>query len=202
MGTRVRTGLLVAALLFSVVAFADGPPAHGSPDRAHAGRKAGGPTTTKDSNACALLAGEDVEAVLGEPVKERRSSAQPHDGLLTSQCVFIMATPARSVSVAVAGPDTGRPSALNPRAYWQRQFHPSGRAIAERGEAASEAELHQGRVIDGLGEEAYWVGTPIAGAVYVLVGDRFLRVSVGGVKAESARIEKSTALARAILERL
>jgi hypothetical protein len=200
MSDGVRTGLLFAALLFSVVVFADGPPAHDSPHRAH-GREGGG-LTTKGHDVCALLAGEEVEAVLGEPVKERRSSAQPHDGLLTSQCVFIMATPARSVSVAVAAPDAARPSGLNPREYWRRQFHPSSRADADRREAESERESHQGRAIDGLGEEAYWVGTPIAGAVYVLAGDLFLRVSVGGMKTESARIEKSTALARAILERL
>ncbi|HEX9224994.1 MAG TPA: hypothetical protein VF860_16815 [Candidatus Acidoferrales bacterium] len=58
------------------------------------------------------------------------------------------------------------------------------------------------RLIHGLGEEAYWVGNPVAGALYVLQGETFLRISVGGVRAESARIEESKTLARAVLKRL
>jgi hypothetical protein len=197
MSRGARTGLFFGALLFSVVASADGPSSVRDPPRAAEGPAIHGPRS-RDIHVCALLTGADVEAFLGEPVRERRPSSQPSGGLLTSQCVFVVATPARSVSVAVAAPDAAHPSALKPREFWRRQFHPSGRADPD----GNEAESHQPRVINGLGEEAYWVGTPIAGAIYVLVGDRFLRVSVGGVKQESARIEKSTALARAIIERL
>jgi hypothetical protein len=46
------------------------------------------------------------------------------------------------------------------------------------------------------------VGTPITGALYVLHGDKFVRISVGGVGEESVRIEKSKAPARAIVKRL
>jgi hypothetical protein len=49
---------------------------------------------------------------------------------------------------------------------------------------------------------AYWVGTPITGALYVLQGDNFVRISVGGVGEESARIERSKVLARAAVKRL
>jgi len=58
------------------------------------------------------------------------------------------------------------------------------------------------RRIEGLGEDAYWVGTPITGALYVLQGDNFVRISVGGVGEEPARIEKSKVLARAVVKRL
>jgi hypothetical protein len=58
-------------------------------------------------------------------------------------------------------------------------------------------ELHR---IAGLGEEAYWVGTSITGALYVLQGRKFLRISVGGVHEESARIEKTRVLARAAMK--
>jgi hypothetical protein len=53
-----------------------------------------------------------------------------------------------------------------------------------------------------VGEEAYWVGGPVVGALYILRGDTFLRISVGGVREESRRIEKSIALARAALKRM
>jgi len=42
----------------------------------------------------------------------------------------------------------------------------------------------------------------MTGALYVLKGDTFLRISVGGVREESARIGKSVALARLVLKRL
>ena len=57
-------------------------------------------------------------------------------------------------------------------------------------------------VIDGLGEEAYWTGSPITGALYVLKGDAFLRISVGGEKDESVRIKKAKTLAEKVLKRL
>jgi hypothetical protein len=46
------------------------------------------------------------------------------------------------------------------------------------------------------------VGNSISGALYVLKGNSFLRISVGGVREESARMEKSKALAHAALKRL
>ncbi len=71
----------------------------------------------------------------------------------------------------------------------------------KKAEVEREEELRKPRPIDGLGEEAYWVGNPISGALYVLKGNSFLRISVGGVREESARIEKSKALARAVVKR-
>jgi len=38
--------------------------------------------------------------------------------------------------------------------------------------------------------------------LYVLQGDKFLRISIGGIRQEPERIEKSKALARAALKRL
>ena len=65
-----------------------------------------------------------------------------------------------------------------------------------------EDESTRPRAITGIGEQAYWVGSPMVGALYVLKGNTFLRISVGGVREESARIEKSVALARLALKRL
>jgi len=46
------------------------------------------------------------------------------------------------------------------------------------------------------------VGTPVTGALYVLQGNNFARISVGCVGEESVRIEKSRVLARAVVKRL
>jgi len=83
----------------------------------------------------------------------------------------------------------------------EEEKHVAGKA-PKKAEVDREEELRKPRPIDGLGEEAYWVGNPISGALYVLKGNSFLRISVGGVREESARIEKSKALARAALKRL
>jgi hypothetical protein len=79
------------------------------------------------------------------------------------------------------------------------------RAAARKGRKPGpegEEEARKPRRIEGLGEEAYWVGTPITGALYVLQADNFVRISVGGVREESVRIEKSKTLARAVVKRL
>ena len=46
------------------------------------------------------------------------------------------------------------------------------------------------------------MGNPISGALYVLKGDAFLRISVGGEKDESVRIKKAKTLAEKALKRL
>ena len=157
---------------------------------------------------CSLLTSADVAAVQGEPVEQTKPSNQPGTGLLMLQCLFRTTTPTKSVSLAVAAP-----SAMSPRAFWRKQFHPGKdtaiekdsagaekKSVAERKE--QEEESTRPRAIAGLGEEAYWVGGPIAGALYVLKGNTFLRISVGGIREEPVRIEKSKALARAALKRL
>src|SRR5262249_23577202 len=118
------------------------------------------------------------------------------------------ATSVKSVTLTLATPNSGKPAGV--RKFWQQQFHGSrqeegeqarGQVASER-EAEREEELQKARTINGNGDEAYWVGNPVAGALYVLRGNAFLRVSVGGVREESARIEKSKALAQAALKRL
>ena len=172
-------------------------------------------------DACALITKAEIEAVQGEPVKETKSSESPSGSFVMSQCLFLTPTFAKSVSLALATPDPVKPSAPSPREFWRKQFHPPEQekgAKAEKGEeekpAAGKAktpketeqerekELSKPRVIDGLGEEAYWMGSPITGALYVLKGDAFLRISVGGEKDESVRIKKAKTLAKKALKRL
>jgi hypothetical protein len=167
----------------------------------------------KNVEVCSLLTSAEIEAVLGEPAKQTKSSTQPGGGLLMSQCFFGMAGSAKSVSLAVATANPADNSKLTPRAFWRNQFHPAGQEegkeeksragkAGDRSESEREEELRKPRSITGLGEEAYWVGNPILGALYVLRGDTFLRISVGGIRQEPERIEKSKALARAALKRL
>jgi hypothetical protein len=167
------------------------------------------PNTTKQArpDACTVLTSADVQKVQGDQVQETKPSTQPAGGLVMSQCLFRTASPSNSVSVAIASAGS-----VSPRAFWQKQFHSakpeSGEGEKEKPTAKNkptreeEGESPRPRTIQGVGEQAYWVGSPLVGALYVLKGNTFLRISVGGVREEAARIEKSVALARLALKRL
>jgi hypothetical protein len=144
-------------------------------------------------------------------VKQRQPGTQQAHGLLLSQCYVGTGTP-RSVSIAVAGNTTSGGRTITPRAFWRDQFHDRDASVAERERdrpdtdrkaAKREPESETAaRRIGGVGDEAFWSGTRIAGALYVLRGDTFVRVSVGGIADEKERIEKSRQLAVAALARV
>jgi hypothetical protein len=165
----------------------------------------------KASDACALIADAEVRAVLGVTVKERRGGTQDARGLLLTQCYLGTGTP-QSVSVAVAGETKSGNTRITPLAFWREQFHGRGedardRRIDHHDAAANGARREPdaetaARPIAGVGDEAFWSGARVAGALYALRGNTFIRVSVGGISDERERIEKSRRLAIAALARL
>lgn len=189
-----QSGLSACAIvLFSMASIVLPAPLDGSQEPA------------KQIDPCKLLTSAEVEAVQGEAVLETKKTLGRADHLLMSQCVFKTTTPAKSVSVALAVPNPADSSAVTPRQFWRQQFHSAAatrrkkadKLLKEEGEEGSEA---QG--VSGLGEEAYWIGNPIIGALYVLHGEKFVRISLGGVRKQSERKKKSIALAAKIVTRL
>ncbi len=154
-------------------------PGRQAPGRSPQRRMSGdaGTLASGKKDACTLLTTAEIEAVQGEPVKETKASVQLNGEMLVSECLFHTTNFSKSVSVALAVPASAKPSALAPRKFWQKQFH------------APDVEEDKMRA-------------PITGALYVLQGDNFVRISVGGVGEESVRIEKSKVLARAAVKRL
>lgn len=157
-------------------------------------------------NVCALLTSAEIKAVQGEGVEESKPSEQNNGGLRLAECLFRTTTPAKSVSVAMAVP--GKQS---PRDFWRKQFHASGEMAKpahvvthnEKGrKKEDEDERTRPRAIPRVGDEAFWVGGPVSGALYALRGNKFIRVSVGGVRDESERIKKSVALAQSVLKHM
>jgi hypothetical protein len=151
-------------------------------------------------DACSLLTAAEIQAVLGETMTDPKPNTQAAGGLLLFQCVFGAASK-QSISVAVAGPAASSKTGarVTPREFWRRQFHPSVRDPREEREAE---EDNRPRAIAGIGDEAYWAGNRVAGALYVLYRDTFVRISIGGIPDERERIEKSKRLARAAIRRL
>ncbi|HVH85648.1 MAG TPA: hypothetical protein VM912_02930 [Terriglobales bacterium] len=147
-------------------------------------------------NACALLTGNDIQTVQGERLVETKPTSQPSAGAVFYECVYRTKTASKSVSLAVAVPAAHSPS-NSAQNLWRQQFHP-----AESSREAGEHEGEKARLISGLGDEAFWINTPVTGALYVLRGNTFFRISVGGIRKEAERLSKSRALAEEIVSRL
>ena len=157
------------------------------------------PTTTASpapSNfACTLLTGEETQAVQGEPFKNTKPSEHSTGGLVVSQCYFELPTPVNSIVLTVTRKaDGGR----DPSDRWREIFH-SEEPARKREEKEEERKPVK---IDGLGDEAFWTGTRVGGALYVLKANCYFRISVGGAGDQEQKIEKSKTLAAEVLKRL
>ena len=147
-----------------------------------------------DPYACTLLTKEEIQAVQGEAFKNTKPSGRVSAGLNVSQCYFELPTAAYSVVLTVTRKAEG---GREPRQSWQDIFH--GERRSEKEEEGREKEPQK---IDGLGEEAFWTGTHIGGALFVLKGNCYIRISVGGAGDPAQKIAKSKALAESVLKRL
>lgn len=169
------------------------------------------PTPAKvKPEACALITRSEIETMQGEPVVQMKSSRPAREGLFVSQCFYSLATPAKSVSLEVIRVDTDSPSSQDPRKEWNKFFHaeendalaPDSPKSPKQGtEREGEKESAKPQRISGLADEAYWMESKGIGALYVLKGNNYLRISVGGPDENSVRLEKSKRLVRKALRR-
>jgi hypothetical protein len=144
---------------------------------------------------CALLTGEEIEAATGAAMKEAIPQRAIEDGFVIAQCNFTMPVLTDSVTLRVIqrGSDA---NARDPRQVWQETFaRDLERAIKERKEGPPVR-------VGNLGDEAFWMGGPELGGLYVLKGNRYFRLGIGGEPNQEVKIEKATKLAQAILARM
>jgi hypothetical protein len=171
-------------------------------------------------DACALLTGQEIRSVQGESLKETKASGSTEGGFSISQCFFTLPTFANSISLVVTQKGDGA-SARDPKEFWETTFDKESagerekerdrRSEKERGGKAENArdknreeekETAARQKIAGVGDEAFWSGSLVGGALYVLKGNTYLRISVGGAGDHQTKINKSKALARLVLKRL
>lgn len=150
-------------------------------------------------DACALLKSEDLQAVIGEPIKETKPSFQSPGGLAVSQCYFTLPTAVKSVTLAVVQKGKAT-NGRDVKEFWREQFGKPG--DAEKSGGADEEGHRKAQKIDGIGDEAWWTATAVGGALYVLKGESYVRISVGGGEPQESKIQKSRALAEIVLRRL
>lgn len=153
-------------------------------------------TPEKNVDPCSLLTNSEIQTIQGHAPAQKVPSEQPAGSFRFTQCFYRTAEFSNSVSVAVGVPLTTDSKRSGPRQYWQQQFRKQVSAAPGR------KKKEPPKPIAGLGDEAFWVGDPITGALYVLKGDIFLRVSVGGPSDQTEKIKRARALAVHALKRL
>jgi len=167
------------------------------------------PTTKID--ACSLITNDEVQKIEGSPVKDAKSSETSDGGFRMGQCFYTTEVFNKSVSLAVTQRALGSDNARDPKTFWKETFgRYSGQAEEKDGDEEKKKSLSNEqeergtppKKIEGLGDEAWWSGKRIGGALYVLKGNVFIRISVGGPDSEESRIEKSKALAEKAVSRL
>jgi hypothetical protein len=169
-------------------------------------------------DACALLTSPEIKSVQGEPLKETKASGSAEKGFLISQCFFTLPTFNNSISLVVTQKGEG-PGGRDPKEFWEATFEKSENEREKEGDKKSakerekekergkgreeeEEEAASAQKITGVGDEAFWTGSRVGGALYVLKGSTYLRISVGGAGDQQSKINKSKALARLALKRL
>ena len=171
------------------------------------------PRSSQESNqaqidACGLITNEEIEAIQGSPIKETKSSARSDAAFLVSQCFYTATEFSKSVSLAAMQRDPGRPTPGSPKDFWKEKFGPYNANEKERdGKAQTKAreekeEATPPKKISGLGDDAYWVSNRFGGILYVLNGDAFISISLGGTDNEETKIKKSQTLVQKALQRL
>ena len=188
-------------ILVSLLAFvAAGCSKSKTPDRANSALPSATPSVsvapaTADTDACALLTKEEIQAVQGEPFKDTKPSQKSTAGLIVSQCYFELPTPVNSVVITITRKAEG---GRDPGESWQEIFHRE-KAPERKKEEGEEKEPLK---VEGIGDEAFWTGNRVGGALFVLKGNCYLRISVGGAGHQAEKMEKSKTLASSALKRL
>jgi hypothetical protein len=152
-------------------------------------------------DVCSMLTSAEIKTIQGEPLKETRVSGSPQGGFQVSQCFFTLPTFTNSISLVVTQKGDG-PGARNPRETWNSTFHGEKEREKERkgGEEGERSARPQN--VAAIGDEAFWMANRVGGALYVLKGNSFIRVSIGGPADQATKINKSKSLAQKVLRRL
>jgi hypothetical protein len=211
----------VVSLLCSLLFVLAGCEKHATTQPSSESPVARSPATDESGQAkfdvCGLIKNAEIEAVQGSPVTETKSSGHSDGGFRASQC-FYAATSNNSVSLAVTQGDPDSSAKRSPRDFWKETF---GRYTAEEKEGEEDKVKRESlrdqtrargeeeapnppKKVSGVGDEAFWSGSGVGGALYVLNRDKdvFIRISVGGADNEDTKIDKSKTLAQKALDRL
>ena len=165
--------------------------------------------------ACTVLTSDEIKAVQGDAVKETTPSNRMVGNFIVTQCYYALPTLSNSVSVMLTERNPNIQGAENIKEFWERTFgkdenksererekEREKRKEEVRGEGEEEEEGAPMEPVRGVGDEAFWSASRVGGALYVLKGDRYLRISVGGAGDVATKLKKSKTLALKALKRM
>jgi hypothetical protein len=165
-------------------------------------------STIVTHDPCSLVSKEEVESVQEAPVNETKSSERSDGFFRVSQCFYTAAEFSKSVSLALIQKDPNQRDKRSAKDFWKEKFGPftaNGKERDGKAETKAREEKEEGtppKKISGLGDDAYWVSNRFGGILYVLKGDAFISISLGGTDDEETKIKKSKVLAEQALQRL
>jgi len=169
-----------------------------------AGCKKSEPAALAKVDACSLLTNAEIQSVQGSAIVETKGNEHSDAGLRMSQCYFSAEQSSKSVSLMVTQIDPENRGQRTPKDFWKETFGRGSVREAEH-EGEKEEEEHETALptkIEGIGDEAYWVGSRVGGALYAIKRATFIRISVGGPDTQDVKINKSKKLAVQALKRL
>ncbi len=156
----------------------------------------GAASGTPARDACKLLTNEEIASIQGEAPARTQLVGQADGQLSVSQCNFMLPAGPKSLAVRVVERGNG-PKARDPKEVWQETFHQN-----QPSDPANARYARKPQKVDGVGDEAFWLGNAKSGGLHVLKGNRYIRVSVGGVDDLQAKIAKCSKLSEFVLPRL
>jgi len=167
-------------------------------------------------DACSVLTSADIQAVQGEPLKDTKPSDRRSENFITAICYYELPTASNSISLSLTQNDPDK-QGQTVKDFWKERFGKSEPKNEERekdraekkkepqlekrteGEEEESASLEP---VNGIGDEAFWSGSRVGGALYVLKGERYLRISVGGAGDKEAKLKKSKQLAQKAVRKM
>jgi hypothetical protein len=160
-------------------------------------------------DVCRLITSEEIGAIQASPVKEPKGSTRSDNGFRVSQCFYTATEFSKSVSLAVVQKDPDNSAKRSPKDFWKEKFgrftgdeEARDRNEQESGREEEEERLIPPKQIDDIGDQAYWISNRFGGVLYVLKGDAFISIGLGGTDDEETKLNKSKALAQKALQRL
>ena len=144
-------------------------------------------------DACAIVTSDEIAEITGERPTETKKAHTEEQGLTVTQCFYQLPTYVNSIELRIVQ-KSADPGSRNPRQVWKETF-----AADKLHEAGRRAPAP----IENVGEEAFWRTQKKSGALYVLKGDTYVRVSVAGGEDDSeTKIRKCSDVALKALSRL
>lgn len=148
------------------------------------------------SDVCSMIERSTVESVQGAAVSDARANKVTRGPFAVSQCLYTATAADKpgqnlSVLIEVRRPDSSAAVSDALSTEWNKLRDKKENKRSEKP-----------RPVEGVGDEAFWVGSDKLGALYVLSKGAMVYVSIGGAEGVDAKIEKAKKLAASAIARL